>query len=124
MEISHMRRLHSLVLLTALAISLPFSSPANAESTRTDGTLSLAQGERMAADLKQGMSPDEVQKLFGKPSQTALKSDANATNVPSKGTLQWTYVFVSSSDQRSLRVEFAAKSLEDWYVNSWDWTAH
>jgi hypothetical protein len=119
-----MRRLHSLAFLTVLATSLPFSSTANAESTRTDGSLSLAQGERMAADLKQGMSLDEVQKLLGKPSQTALKSDANATNVPSKGTLQWIYAFGGASAQRSLRVEFAAKSLEDWYVNSWEWTTY
>jgi hypothetical protein len=119
-----MRRLHYLTFLTILGISLPFSSTADAESTRTDGTLSLAQGERMAAELKQGMSLDEVQKLLGKPSQTALKSDANATNVPSKGTLQWIYVFGSSSPQRNLRVEFAAKSLEDWYVNSWEWTTY
>jgi hypothetical protein len=43
-------------------------------------------GERMAADLKQSMSLNEVQKLLGKPSRTALKADANATNPPSKGT--------------------------------------
>jgi hypothetical protein len=109
----HMGRIHSWAFLTILVTSLPFSSTANADSTRTDGTLSLAQGERMAADLRQGMSPDEVQKLLGKPSQTALKSDANATNVPSKGTLQWIYAFGSSPAQRSLRVEFASKSLED-----------
>jgi len=120
-----MKRLHCLTYLAVVAISLPFGSTVNAESTRTEETLTLAQGERMAADLKQGMSADEVQKLLGKPTRTALKSDAgNVANTSSKGTLQWTYVWGSASAQSSLRVEFAAKSLEDWYVNSWEWTRY
>jgi hypothetical protein len=33
--------------------------------------------------------------------------------------LQWTYAW---SSERTLQVVFAAKTPEQWYVNSWDWS--
>jgi hypothetical protein len=121
-----MRRSEFLVLLTALVSSLLLGSPAGAESSRPDPTLSLAQAERIAADLKQGMSLDDVQKLLGKPRRTALKSDG-ASPGSSKGTLQWTYNWTNTSAQGNLRVEFASKSLlsqDEWAVSSWEWLAY
>jgi len=66
--------------------------------------------------LLKGMTPDEVQQLLGKPRRTALRGTA----------LQWTYVWngssaSSSTSERSLSVEFAAKAADLWYVNGWGW---
>jgi hypothetical protein len=33
--------------------------------------------------------------------------------------LQWTYAW---NPERTLQVVFAAKTPEQWYVNSWDWS--
>jgi len=41
-------------------------SPASAQSLRPVAVLSLAQAERVAVDLKQGMAAEEVEKLLGK----------------------------------------------------------
>jgi len=35
--------------------------------------------------------------------------------------LQWTYVWVP---ERTLQVVFAAKTPEQWTVNSWDWSTY
>jgi len=109
-----MRRLPTLVLLAALLPSFAWPDPALAQASRPNA--SLAQAERSAVDLKQGMTPDEVQQLLGKPRRTALRGTA----------LQWTYVWngssaSSSSSERSLSVEFAAKAADLWYVNGWGW---
>jgi hypothetical protein len=100
------------------------AAPATAQAPRSEPALSLSQAEHLSADLKQGMTVDEVQKLLGKPRRTALKSDANASITPSKGTLQWTYSWASASAQGSLRVDFISKSLEEWSVNSWEWLTY
>jgi hypothetical protein len=113
----------TLVFLAALLPLLPWTSPAGAEPSRAAANLSLAQGERLAADLKQGMSAEEVQKLLGKPRRTALKRNGSSTRTPSQGSLQWTYTWTGSY-QSSLHVEFAAKTPEEWTVNSWEWTTY
>ena len=83
---------------------------------------SLAQAERLAVDLKQGMTLEEVQKLLGKPRRTALKQ---AYGGAPEGSLQWTYSWSSpSQSERNLQVVFATKSPEDWRVNGWDWTGY
>jgi hypothetical protein len=108
-------------LLVLLAALLP--APAFAQEKRP--TPSLVQAERNAVELKQGMTPEEVQQLLGKPRRTALRSTGPA-NSPWQGTLQWTYVWTgaasSSSSERSLSIEFASKSAEQWYVNGWGWS--
>ena len=120
-----MRPLPTLALLAALVPSLAWISPAGAQPVRPTANLSLAQAERNAADLKQGMSLDEVQRLLGKPRRTAFRSNGSSTNVPVNGTLHWTYTWTgSSSSPGTLHVEFAAKKPDAWYVNSWDWAAY
>ena len=108
-----MRALPTVVFLAALAASLAWMPPAGAQA-------SLAQAERNAVDLKQGMTLEEVQKLLGKPKRTALKNTSNAVEAW-QGTLQWTYVW---SPDRTLQVVFAAKTPEQWFVNSWDWSTY
>ena len=118
-----MQRSPIALAFAVLAALLSGPVPASAQVSRSDPNLSLTQAERVSSDLKQGMTVDEVQKLFGKPQRTGLKSDDILTaGSPSKGTLQWTYSWTSAaSSVRSLRVDFIAKSLEDWQVNSWEW---
>ena len=112
-----MKRLPFLILLTAL---LPL--PALAQGAAP----SRAQAERNAVELKQGMTPDEVQQLLGKPRRTALRGTGGAGSAPWQGTLQWTYVWAgatpSSSSERSLQVDFAAKAADQWSVNGWGWS--
>ena len=112
-------RLSAFVLLAAL-----FPVAAFAQATRP--MPGLAQAERNAVELKQGMTPEEVQQLLGKPRRTALRSSGGPANSPWQGTLQWTYVWngaaSSSSSERSLSIEFAAKTAEQWYVNGWGWS--
>ena len=107
---ARMRPLPILVLLAALLPAL-----ANAQSSTPGATSKRAQAERNAVDLKQGMTVEEVQKLLGKPQRTALRSNG----------LQWTYVWssagLSSSSERTLSVEFAAKAADQWLVNGWGW---
>ena len=108
-----------LVLLTALLPGLAQAAGPAAAPNRT-------QAERNAVDLKQGMSLDEVQQLLGKPQRTALRSSGAGTSAPWQGSLHWTYVWSdraasSSSEQRTLSVEFAAKAADQWFVNGWGW---
>jgi hypothetical protein len=86
----------------------------------------LAQAERNAVDLKQGMPLEAVEKLLGKPKRTALRNTGSSAAGSSAGepwqsTLQWTYVW---SPERVLHVVFAGKTPEQWYVNSWDWSTY
>ena len=85
-----------------------------------------AQVERNAVDLKQGMTPEEVRQLLGKPRRTSLRG--GSTSAPWQGTLQWTYVWTGSatalSGDRSLQIEFAAKAADQWFVNSWGWSSN
>lgn len=120
-----MRRLPTLLLLATLLPSLACISPASAQPSRPAPNLTLAQAERMAVDLKQGMSAEEVQKLLGKPKRTALKNTGVSAGAPWQGTLHWSYTWTgSSSPEGSLQVVFAAKVPEQWYVNSWEWSSY
>ena len=122
LEVMPMKRLPTLVLLAALLPSFAWTAPAFAQVARP--ATSLAQAERNAVELKQGMTLDEVQQLLGKPRRTTLKSTGGA-NAPWQGTLQWIYVWngsaASSSLERSLNIEFAAKAADQWQVNGWGW---
>jgi len=114
-----MRALPTVVFLAALAASLAWMPPAGAQA-------SLAQAERNAVDLKQGMTLEQVEKLLGKPKRTALKNTGSSAagssaGEPSQGTLQWTYVW---APERTLHVVFAAKTPEQWYVTGWDWSTY
>lgn len=107
----------------AATLSLPCGLSAAAEPSRADKTQSLAQAERNSVGLKQGMSSGDVQKLLGKPRRTALKSDGTGANA--QRSLQWTYSWSgTSSSGGSLRVDFSAKTPDDWTVTSWDWATY
>jgi outer membrane protein assembly factor BamE (lipoprotein component of BamABCDE complex) len=114
-------RLPPLILLAA---ALAWLSPALAQSSGPGAAPSRAQAERNAVDLKQGMTQDEVQQLLGKPRRTALRGNGGLAST--QGTLQWTYVWSgpapSSSSERSLQIDFAAKAVDQWIVNSWGWS--
>jgi hypothetical protein len=111
----------ALVLALAILPSFLWLAPAGAQSLHP-ALLSLAQAERVAVDLKQGMSAEEVQKLLGKPQRTALKSDGGFK--PSQGTLQWTYSWTGASAPGNLHVEFVAKTPDQWSVNGWEWVTY
>jgi hypothetical protein len=115
------RRLPTLVFLAALAPSLAWMPPADAQASRAGAQPSAAQAERNAVELKQGMTAEEVQKLLGKPKRTALRNTGGSADGQWQGTLQWTYAW---APERTLQVMFAAKTPEQWYVNSWDWTSY
>jgi len=112
----------ALVLALAALPSLLWISTAYAQSVQAAGALSLTQTERVAVDLKQGMSAEEVQKLLGQPRRTTLKSAGSYPGTASQGTLQWTYSWTGS--QGNLRIDFAAKAPDQWYINSWEWTTY
>ena len=119
-EVLHVKHLPILVFLAALFPSLTWAAPAGAEPSRPPKTLTLAHAELMAADLKQGMSIDDVQGLLGRPRRTTLKNTSGSANP--QGTLQWTYNWTgSSSSPGNLRVDFVSKTPNAWYVNSWEW---
>jgi hypothetical protein len=113
-----MKSLPTLVFLAALLPSLAWIAPASAQPSRPAASLTLAQAERNAVNLKQGMSAEEVQNLLGTPRRTALKNNG------SLGTLQWSYLWTGTSAQGSLHVEFASKTPQEWYVNSWEWASY
>jgi hypothetical protein len=116
-----MRRLPTLFLLAALLPSLAWP-----QAPAPGAAPNRAQAERNAVDLKQGMTPDEVQQLLGKPRRTALRGGGGPGSAPWQGTLQWTYVWTaaapSSSTERSLQIDFAAKAADQWSVNGWGWS--
>ena len=118
-----MKPLQTVVLLAALLPALPWAPAAAAQSSRPAAGLSLAQAERNAVDLRQGMSADDVERLLGKPRRTALKSSGASSSAPSQGTLQWTYNWSSAASPAILHVEFASKTPEAWFVNSWQWAS-
>ena len=118
-----MTRLPTLALLCAM-LACAWVAPAAAQASRPV-TLTLAQAERMAVDLKQGMSADEVRRLLGTPRRTALKSGGLSAGAGSQGALRWTYSWPGSSFQgTSLQIEFAAKTPEQWHVASWEWGSY
>ena len=117
---------HSLrasVLAAALIASAAWLEPAIAQAPRPAAPRTLAQAERSAIELKQGMSVDEVQRLLGTPRRTGLKSSDGFASGPAHGTLHWTYAWPGPS-QPSLSVVFTATSPEKWYVNSWEWSSY
>jgi hypothetical protein len=110
----------ALIVPLALVLATNVSS-VFAQSPRSTAAVTFAQAERNSVDLKQGMSVDEVERLLGKPRRTTLKNNVNSMNTSSPGILQWTYSWTGGSSPATLQVEFAAKSPESWYVNSWEW---
>ena len=113
-----MRPLPAVVFLAASAVAA-WMPPALAQAPRAGAQASVAQSERNSVSLKQGMTLEEVQTLLGKPKRTALKNSSNAASEAWQGTLQWTYAW---GPDHTLQVVFAAKTPEQWYVNSWDWS--
>jgi len=114
----------ALIFLSAVVPSFLWLSPAAAQAATPAVSLSLAQAEKVAVDLKQGMSAEEVQKLLGKPQRTALKSLGGSSGTPSQGALQWMYSWSGSSTPGNLHIEFVAKTADQWSVNSWEWTTY
>ena len=80
-----MRRLSTLFFLVAFLPSFAWLVPASAEGSAPGAAPSRAQAERNAVDLKQGMTPDEVQLLLGKPRRTALRGNGGSPSSPSRG---------------------------------------
>jgi hypothetical protein len=118
-----MRLLLLALLVAALLGASGWFSLAAAQGARASANGSRAASERAAVDLKQGMTPEEVQQLLGKPWRTALTGNGGA---PSQGTLRWTYTWIpaSSSSERSLNVDFNAKAAEQWMVSGWSWSGY
>ena len=123
-----MKRLPILVFLAAFLPALAWLAPAGAQAAGPAATPKRAQAERNAVDLKQGMTIEEVQQLLGKPQRTTLRSNGVASSAPGQGALQWTYVWnnagSSSSSERTLSVDFAAKAADQWLVNGWGWNGY
>ncbi|HUL93440.1 MAG TPA: hypothetical protein VLV56_13935 [Burkholderiales bacterium] len=118
-EVLHVKHLRALFLLAALSPSFAWTAPAGAEASRVSEDLNLADAERRAADLKQGMSIEDVQALLGKPRRTSLKNSGGSGSP--QGTLLWTYNWTGSSATGGLRVTFVSKTPNAWSVNSWEW---
>jgi len=117
---SRMKRI-ALILASSLLPPILWISCAHAQGVPAAAATSMAQTERAAVRLKQGMSAEEVQELIGQPRRTALKTVGGASSATSPGTLQWTYSWTDS--QANLRIDFLAKNPDHhWYVNNWEWT--
>jgi hypothetical protein len=113
-----------MMLLAALVASPGWMPDADAQAPGAGAH--PVKAERNAVDLRQGMKLEEVENLLGKPKRTTLKHTgssvlSNSTSEASQGTLQWTYVW---APERTLHVMFAAKTPDQWYVNSWDWSTY
>jgi hypothetical protein len=123
-----MKKLMPVLLLFAAALpAAGWHSSATAQArSASGGSVARAEraAERAAVDLKQGMTLDEVRQLLGKPRRTALKGNGT----PGLGTLNWTYTWnggdASSSSERSLVIEFAAKAPDEWTVSGWGWSIY
>ena len=109
------------LLAAAFMASLAWTAPASAQASRSGDAAGVGQAQRKAVDLKQGMTPEEVQKLLGKPTRTTLRNAGSAGSAPWQGTLQWTYAW---SRESVLNVVFAAKAPQHWSVDSWDWATY
>ena len=121
--------LRFLPLMLVLAVLIAVAGwPAGARAQAAHAsTPSRAVAERAAVDLKQGMTRDDVRQLLGKPWRTALTGTTGG-NGSAPGTLRWTYVWSgspsSSSSERTLNVDFTAKTEEQWSVSGWNWSAY
>jgi hypothetical protein len=119
-----MKRSHREILLSVMLACMAYSAVAGAQSAPLK-PLSLAQAERLAIDLRQGMTLEEVEKLLGKPKRTALKQGYGSSADSAQGTLHWTYTWAHQSQaDRSLQIVFASKSPGQWFVTSWDWSGY
>lgn len=120
-----MPRLPSRIIASTLCCLLWYGAGASAQSGPPKA-LRLSQAERMAIELRQGMTLKEVEKLLGKPRRTALRADAyGGSREASPGTLQWTYSWPGATEpQRTLRVNFASNAPERWLVSGWDWESY
>ncbi len=106
---------------------LLYSGGIGAQSAHPREKLTLAQAERLAVDLKQGMTLQEVQNLLGKPKRTALKTLSHGSTPELwQSALQWTYAWPGPHQaDLTLQVVFASsKAPERWLVQSWDWSGH
>jgi len=113
-----------LLLLALVSPLLAAAATVPPAPSRPVSELALAQAERVAVDLRQGMSAEDVRALLGKPRRTALRNGGLSTRTSDQGTLQWTYVWGGPAGQGSLHIEFAAKTPEAWTVASWEWSAY
>jgi len=106
-----------LVLLALLVGWFPVASAQGAK-----GAASRGAAERAAVELKRGMTPDDVQKLLGKPWRTAL----SGTGGPDTGTLRWTYtgLATSAAAEQNLNIDFSAKAPGEWSVSGWGWSTY
>jgi len=113
-------RLAALLLAAGL---LPAAALAQAPRPAAAG---IGAPERNAVELKQGMTPEEVQKLLGKPRRTALRAESGYAGAAPQGTLQWTYIWGggTGSSERTLQVDFAGKGAGEWTVNGWAWPGY
>ena len=115
-----------MVLLAVLITIAGWPSHAFPQATRAAVPSNGAAAERAAVDLRQGMTPDEVRGLLGKPWRTALSG--NSGNGTGAATLRWTYAWngspSSSSLERILNVDFSAKTAEQWSVSGWNWSTY
>jgi hypothetical protein len=112
------------LIATFIAVAaLGLAQPVPAQQGRGDPVLSLAQAERSAADLRRGMSVDDVRGLLGKPKRTGLKGDGLPSGA-SQGALQWTYVWSDMHGANTLHVDFVSDQPEQWRVHGWEWAAY
>ena len=118
-----MRILSLKTLLAAFVCLLLHAAGAAAQPAGPAKALRLAQAERMAIELRQGMTLAEVEKLLGKPRRTALKADLySSAGAASAGTLQWTYAWPGGPQvERTLQVTFLSNAPQLWRVSSWGW---
>ena len=119
-----MRRPHLAILLSSILACLVCNTALGAQPVPSREKLTLGQAERLAVDLQQGMTLQQVERLLGKPKRTALKTLSNYSGPSgsSRDALQWTYAWTSpTQSERILQVVFVGKSPEEWLVNSWDW---
>ena len=113
------------ILFSVMLPCMLYSAGAGAQSAPIK-PLNLTQAERLAIDLREGMTLEEVQKLLGKPKRTAMKSLGYGSSAePAQSSLQWTYTWANQSQSdRSLQVVFASKSPGQWLVSGWDWAGY
>jgi hypothetical protein len=105
---------------------LLYSAGTAGQAAHAKEKLTLIQAEKLAVELRQGMTLEEVEKLLGKPKRTALRTEGYTTKPEtSQGTLQWTYTWPNpSGTDHNLQVVFVSKSPGRWTVDSWDWTGY
>ena len=121
-----MRSLRPAILLSSLLACLLCSTEVAAQPANPKGRLTLGQAERLAVELKQGMTLSDVEQLLGKPKRTALRAMGYVTSAgSSQDILQWTYAWPSpTQSDRTLQVVFTGKAPDGWLVRSWDWTGY